>query len=217
MKYIKIITISLLFIFISFTISFGEQTKPLPTPPNELLYGKVTPIHITVTPTPIIKNNIIKSNDKTVNVVVKPIIDNKKVPAKKVNGGILVREDVFNDLVTKSKLYEQVVIERDYYKNKAIEILSLNLEQTTIYEQRLKLKDEIISTKDAQMDLYKMNVENYKLIIEDKNNQLSKFKRNNFVKDVLTLGMAAYGISQINDDSSKAILGAAGLLNIYIK
>ena len=114
---IKKILISISLSFILFSPLYAEQSKPLSTPPNELLYGKNYDAHknahsaqiksndIIIKPTEAPKNNTFVNNTKT-------------IPVKKTSNGLLVREDVFNDLVTKAKLYEQVLVERDYYKNR---------------------------------------------------------------------------------------------------
>lgn len=129
------------------------------------------------------------------------------------NGYTAVRNDVFDQLVENDELLAVYKEEAEYYKSTLEQYMALSDERKDIQEARIVLlkdtigiKDEIISYKDSQID-------NYSQLYQIKSAEADKRVFKNWFDKLLLVSIGAYAVSQIDDDSGKAAVGA---VTIYL-
>jgi len=146
-------------------------------------------------------------------ISVTPVLANS-IPVYDLGDGYTaVRNDVFDQLVDNDKLLEVYKEEAEYYKSTLEQYMALSNERKDIQEARIvllkdtvRVKDEIISYKDSQID-------NYSQLYQIKSAEANKRVFKNWFDKLLLVSVGAYAVSEIDDDSGKAAVGA---VTIYL-
>ena len=132
------------------------------------------------------------------------------------NGRISVDEDVFNQLVTNEKKMEVYKEEVEYLKKSIEELKTLYKTSDSIQEQRVTVLKDTIELKD-QIIVYKDdNIKNWEKIYNVEHSKVNKLKTMSLIEKILITGLTAYAISNIDDSSAQAAVGAIGASIIFL-
>ena len=144
-----------------------------------------------------------------------PIYANELAAYKLDNGRISVREDVFNRLVTNDKLLEEYKKELEDYKKAINQINLLEKQKDEIQEQRITVLKETISYKDDIITYKDKNLDEYEKLYNSTKKELNRQKTLSFFEKLLITALGGYAISEIDDNTAKAVVGA-GIGTIWI-
>ena len=106
--------------------------------------------------------------------------------------------------------------EVDYLKKSIEELKALYKTSDSIQEQRFTVLKDTIELKD-QIIVYKDdNIKNWEKIYNVEHSKVNKLKTMSLIEKILVTGLTAYAISNMDDSSAQAAVGAIGASIIFL-
>jgi hypothetical protein len=126
---------------------------------------------------------------------------------------IAVRNDVFNKLTESDKLTDSYKKDIEYYKSSINQLKEMQKEKDELQDKRIGILKDTIIVKNEIITLKDENINNYKSLYTIKSNEVRKIKTKSIWQKVLTVGLGAWAISEMDDDNAKY---GVGVLTLYL-